>query len=91
MTKGKRHKPIRTCVACRAKREKDDLVRLILDDQGRALIDKEKRASGRGAYVCPDRSCLQGVLKRSILSRAFRAEVRIDGLQFPNEVSPKGR
>ena len=55
--------PTRTCVACRRKREKGELLRWVLED-GRARPDPAARLPGRGAYVCRDEKCLETLSRR---------------------------
>ena len=78
MAKGKGHKPVRTCVSCRAKKEKDRLVRLVLDDSGRLVRDDRGRLPGRGAYLCMQAVCQQRALQGNRLQRALRRPVQID-------------
>ncbi|GAB5602523.1 YlxR family protein [Thermus sp. FJN-A] len=48
-----RHVPIRMCVACRKRRPKGELLRILLTSDG-FQIDPTGKLPGRGAYVCPD-------------------------------------
>ncbi|RIH82301.1 hypothetical protein Mlute_02537 [Meiothermus luteus] len=48
-----KHIPIRQCVACRTRRPKRELLRIVLGEAG-PVIDPTGRRPGRGAYVCPD-------------------------------------
>ncbi|GAB4169011.1 MAG: DUF448 domain-containing protein [Geothermobacteraceae bacterium] len=67
-----RRKPLRTCLGCRSTVEQDRLVRLALAPEGNLLVDYRHKLPGRGAYSCPDRSCLEAALKPGSLGRAFR-------------------
>lgn len=67
--------PERTCVACRAKREKGDLLRIARRPEGTLAIGG---APGRGAYVCRRRSCADEAAGR--LSRALRVTLGPDDL-----------
>ena len=74
MSRKRGHIPIRTCISCNTKRDKKDLVRLILNVNGMVIRDAGGKGAGRGAYVCKDECCL-GTLKPSQrLRRAFRTE-----------------
>jgi predicted RNA-binding protein YlxR (DUF448 family) len=64
--------PKRTCLGCRKSRPQRRLLRLIRGEDGRARFDLEGRRAGRGAYVCPDRACLDRALTRGRLAQAFR-------------------
>ena len=46
--------PTRTCVVCRERRHKDDLLRIERTPEGQVVFDKTGRLNGRGAYVCSD-------------------------------------
>lgn len=49
-----KHIPIRQCMACRERRPKRELLRVVLTEAG-PVLDPTGRKSGRGAYVCPDK------------------------------------
>ena len=67
-----RNPPSRTCLGCRRARAKTALVRLARLPNGTVVVDTGPRASGRGAYVCPDPACLERGLSRGRLGHAFR-------------------
>ncbi|GAA6754752.1 YlxR family protein [Thermus thalpophilus] len=48
-----RHVPLRMCVACRRRRPKGELLRILMTPEGFQL-DPTGKLPGRGAYVCPD-------------------------------------
>ncbi|HMB68841.1 MAG TPA: YlxR family protein [bacterium] len=56
--------PIRTCVACRQRREKSRLLRWIEDERGNPVPDPAARLPGRGAYVCPTQECVDRLGRR---------------------------
>lgn len=64
----------RTCVACRAKRPKQDLWRVVRAADGSVAFDSTGRAPGRGAYVCSAR-CLEQAQGRKGLERALRCRL----------------
>lgn len=68
--------PSRTCLGCRQRRPKRDLVRLVRMPSGVVVVDASGAAPGRGAYVCRDGACVERVLKGGRLSHAFRAPSR---------------
>ncbi|MCG6982561.1 MAG: YlxR family protein [Deltaproteobacteria bacterium] len=69
--------PQRTCVVCRSKRDKGELLRFVLDGTERVYLDKRQHHRGRGAYVCPRPECLTR-LKQIHLKRAFRRALSED-------------
>ena len=69
--------PVRTCVGCRQRAAKADLVRVVLDERGadrEVVPDPRGRVPGRGAHLHPTPDCLQLALRRRAFSRALRAE-----------------
>lgn len=68
--------PQRTCVVCRRVRAKKELVRVVRSPAGELTVDLRGKASGRGAYVCPDGTCLErGVAE---LAKALEVEIPPD-------------
>jgi predicted RNA-binding protein YlxR (DUF448 family) len=63
--------PERTCVACRTKRDKGQLVRIVVSAEG-VEVDSTKTAPGRGAYVCDNDICLRTATQKGTLARALR-------------------
>ena len=62
---------VRSCVACRRKGDKGELLKLANTPMG-VVIDYSERLPGRGAYVCAEDECITKALNESVLSRAFR-------------------
>ncbi|MBI4537128.1 MAG: YlxR family protein [candidate division NC10 bacterium] len=67
---------LRTCVGCRRRRERRELVRLHADADGRLTISRPG-AAGRGAHLCPCPDCLQKALAGKRFPRALRRPVII--------------
>jgi predicted RNA-binding protein YlxR (DUF448 family) len=49
---------MRTCISCRTKRNKSELIRFVLDQEDRLVRDDLGKRPGRGTYVCRTKSCL---------------------------------
>lgn len=64
-------KPQRTCMGCNQKKEKKDLIRIVKNKDNEIMIDRTKKAQGRGAYLCDDIKCLEKVIKTKRLERAL--------------------
>ena len=56
-------KPQRQCVGCRQMKDKKSLIRIMIDVTG--------KKNGRGAYVCPNRECIEKAIKTKGLDRSF--------------------
>ncbi len=63
--------PMRTCVMCRQKREKRELVRIVRTPEGEIKFDPTGKANGRGCYVCTSEECLSSVKNVSRIARAL--------------------
>jgi predicted RNA-binding protein YlxR (DUF448 family) len=72
--------PERTCVGCRTRRPKPDLVRIARAPDGSVGIDPTGSSPGRGAYVCRDRVCVRLASRKGGLARAMRATLPPDDL-----------
>ena len=79
--------PQRTCIACRQVREKKDLIRLVSTENGVADIDVFGNKPGRGAYLCPKRSCWELALRKNRLDYALRTRLRDNNRQTLREYS----
>ena len=54
MNAKRRHVPLRSCVACRTKTAKRELLRIVATPHGGITFDVRGKLSGRGAYLCAD-------------------------------------
>lgn len=50
--------PIRSCIACRKKDVKRNLIRIVKVDNGNFSIDKEQKQNSRAMYICRNINCL---------------------------------
>ena len=72
-----KHVPTRTCLGCRQRRPKGELVRLVRGGDGIVVADVGGVRPGRGAYVCGEAACVERALKTGRLAHAFRAACRL--------------
>ncbi|OQB14223.1 MAG: hypothetical protein BWY15_01346 [Firmicutes bacterium ADurb.Bin193] len=66
---------VRMCVACRERREKSALFRVVKEKGKSALLDEAGNLPGRGAYVCKNRSCIERAAKIRALERGIKGEI----------------
>jgi len=64
--------PERTCIGCRGRADKAELLRLVW--RGVVVADEAQVEPGRGAYLHPAQKCLDLAVRRRALSRALRVE-----------------
>ncbi len=75
-----KHIPTRSCVACREKKTKRELIRLVGKD-GVVEIDPRGKKAGRGVYLCPFSECWEGGLKGNRLEYALRTRLALENRQ----------
>ena len=64
--------PQRTCVGCRTVSTKRAMTRVVRTPEGTVEIDPTGKRSGRGAYLCQQKSCWESALKRRSLEHALK-------------------
>lgn len=74
--------PQRTCVGCGTSKPKQDLLRIVKENNGKIFIDKTGKAQGRGAYICNNVECLNKLIKTKRLEKSF--EMKIDSEIYEN-------
>jgi len=67
--------PMRQCLGCREMKPKKELIRVVRSPEGNISLDFKGKASGRGAYVCPNSQCLKKAIKAKALERAFSTQI----------------
>lgn len=67
--------PLRRCVGCGEGKPKKELVRVVRTAEGQILVDLTGKKSGRGAYICPSKGCLEKARKAKKLERAFSCAI----------------
>ena len=68
-----KHVPQRTCIACGAKGDKREFIRVASSPDKGICIAAARDEGGRGAYLCPRKECWEKGLKGSRIERALRA------------------
>ncbi|MGW0749185.1 YlxR family protein [Streptomyces sp. NPDC002587] len=75
--------PERTCVGCRERAAKSDLLRIVaIEDQ--CVPDRRGTLPGRGAYVHPAVVCLDQAVRRRAFPRALRSAGALDTTELRN-------
>jgi len=67
------NQPQRTCIGCRKKGSRSELLRLVADTSGTSavVVDERRRMAGRGAWLHPSEPCLALAVKRRAFGRAL--------------------
>lgn len=67
--------PMRKCVGCQEMKSKKEMIRVIKTADETFLLDATGRKNGRGAYVCPSKTCLAMAIKNKGLERSFKQAI----------------
>lgn len=76
--------PQRSCVVCRTKKDKNELIRIVKNKNNEINIDEKGKLEGKGAYICDSIDCFEKSKKVKALERALEVEI-------PNEIFEKLR
>ena len=67
--------PQRTCMGCKQKKDKKELIRIVKNKNNEISIDRTGKKEGRGAYICDDVNCLDKLIKSKRLERVFEMSI----------------
>lgn len=65
----------RTCLACREKKHKNEMLRVVKNKENQIIFDKQQIEQGRGAYVCLNDNCITKICKNKLLNKTFKTNV----------------
>ena len=72
--------PQRTCIGCKCKKPKKEMIRIVRTPDGKIIIDETGKKSGRGAYLCGDVKCLDIAFKGNSLSKSLKQDIPLQTL-----------
>lgn len=78
MARGRRHTPLRTCVACRTVCDKRELVRVVRTPDGCVSVDLTAKMNGRGAYLCRRPECVRTAARKHAIERHLQVTIPAD-------------
>jgi predicted RNA-binding protein YlxR (DUF448 family) len=77
MPVGRSGGPERRCIVTRAVRPKRELLRFVVDPDGRLVVDIAGDLPGRGLWVTADRETLERACRRNLFQAAARAPIKV--------------
>ncbi|MFF5918995.1 YlxR family protein [Streptomyces flavochromogenes] len=77
--------PERTCVGCRVRAAKSDLLRIVVN-KDECVPDHRGTLPGRGAYLHPAVACLDLAVRRRALPRAFKVQGPLETAELRHHV-----
>lgn len=70
------HVPERTCIGCRRARPQSEMIRIMGNEDGGAVIAPPGKRQGRSAYICKSKDCWEKGLKKDRLDQSLRINIR---------------
>lgn len=67
--------PQRSCVVCRAQKNKNELLRVVKNKENEIKVDVTGKEPGRGAYICYSMECLEKGVKTKKIEKALEAKI----------------
>lgn len=67
--------PLRTCVVSKEKLPKQELIRVVKNNENQVFVDLTGKSNGRGAYIKRDIEVLNMAIKNKSLSRHLEVEI----------------
>ena len=67
--------PLRTCVVSKEKLPKQELIRIVKNNENVVFVDLNGKSNGRGAYIKKDISVLENAIKSKVLERHLEIEI----------------
>ena len=67
--------PLRTCVVSKEKLPKQELVRIVKNNENIVFVDLTGKSNGRGAYIKKDIDVLEKAIKSKVLERHLEIEI----------------
>lgn len=67
--------PLRTCVVTREQFPKNELLRVVRDNEGNVTVDETGKANGRGAYLKKDIEVLEKAKKTKVLEKHLECKI----------------
>jgi len=67
--------PLRTCVVSKEKLPKQELIRVVKNNENIVIVDLTGKSNGRGAYIKKDKDVLDKAIKTKALERHLEVEI----------------
>ena len=70
--------PLRKCVATNERLPKQELVRIVKNNEGKVFVDLSGKANGRGVYFKRSNQAIDVAIKKNCLGRALECTIEQD-------------
>ncbi len=78
MSAKRRHIPLRSCIVCKSKTVKRELLRIVANPNSGVAFDAGGKLSGRGAYLCLSCAKSSDNIRKGRLEHTLRTEIAND-------------
>ena len=66
----------RMCIACRERKVKDNLIKIVKVNDELVIANTHTEGS-RGLYICKDINCINLAIKKKVLNRVLKKEIDV--------------
>lgn len=73
-----RARPVRQCALERTRSREDELLRFVLDPDGRVVPDIKRKLPGRGVWITAAHEAVARSVRQKVFAKAFRRAVAVD-------------
>lgn len=80
-------RPQRKCIACGMIKDKEKLLRIVMQPGDNVVPDPGGRLPGRGAYLCIKRECIERAVSKRCLDRTFRRKVSEESYRALSDIN----
>ncbi|MBQ4090758.1 MAG: YlxR family protein [Clostridia bacterium] len=70
--------PERQCLGCNEHKPKPELIRIVRCPDGEIVLDARGKVSGRGAYICPQKTCFARARKSHRIENMLNCSIPDD-------------
>ena len=67
--------PMRQCLGCNAHKPKREMIRVVRTPEGEIVLDFVGKKSGRGAYICPQKTCFAKARKSKRIENMLECSI----------------
>lgn len=67
--------PQRSCIICKAQKNKQDLLRIVKNNNNEIKVDEIDKEPGRGAYICYNTECLEKAKKNKRIEKNLEHKI----------------
>ena len=69
-----KYSPTRTCIVCKQKAYKQDLLRIV-EQNNEFLLDENQKINIRGFYICKSKECINSINRKKVLSKLKKTNI----------------